>query len=596
MWTARREALTVCRTVAHPLRPHPSAFVAPLLALCLLGARAQRVLPKEAGPRLREALQALEQEAVLDSASLGETEVDLRLCSAPGGVAPCWSLRLSDPRSTCAGTEAGGWCVEAGIPRPPDRVLQRLHQALEAHPAIWRSLEPDVPRGLLGLWALLALFTVAPLLAGSLLGALAASARPPATRRLLLGLLLVAPWVVGLLEARRRPVLGAWDLLWLSTLLDLGLILGATARRSLRAALGRLAMLAAGLLVGLAILEGGARLLGEAVQGFPPAVEATPWLDANAFGPCTSVYAGLDDRNWLTERMAIPARDEVAIWHIGDSMVFGDGVRPSETFPARMDARDPTRRHLNLSESSVGPDAELLFALELLRRRDAGRLGVDGVVLYLLPLNDLEDLDQPWACCGWRSLLRYEGGRAFPRCADARFAMPLLDYLRMSPPPFVARALTGVSEAARRLCASVLLIRHAAYGRGLAGTAPEALTHLEAILRTLKAALGAREIPSAVVILPVRQVLESSRPEAEPALARAREMAAVIRAVGLPLIDATWMLSPEVRRGVPGLWAPRAAGDFHFGPEGHEQASRWLLPRIIEALTLTGTPRSPSSP
>ncbi len=380
------------------------------------------------------------------------------------------------------------------------------------------------------------------------------------------------PVGLALLLIPAAPNVGALDLLAGGLLLGAGVAVGRHV--GLVAELGLWTLLLLEFAVRLVLPDvppppppGGARLVFQTFQG----------LDA-----CQALYPETftaEAGSWTFAGRTRGAADKPRrVLHVGDSMVEGAGVRPTETFVAALARRQPDVAHINAGYSGVGTDYQYLLI-----QAWSARLPVDLVVLYVFG-NDQSDLQNRYLCCPEGPLLTYDSSeRPAPRCAKPTLDVGSLDLLQHSPPPFGVRVAATLSTLANHA-----YVRFGGRVRGTGELSNAAMQRT--ILRALAGELQARRIPLQVVLLRNQaDVLGTAEPGADRWVSDAREALADL---GVPVHDALPML-----RGIPGdlrrLHLPPPDG-IHFSEVGHGAMAAWLDPLIRRALPPPAAPTAGS--
>lgn len=434
------------------------------------------------------------------------------------------------------------------------------------------------------------LFVLLPLLLGLVAAiALRSRVRSAVARRGTGLLLIVGPLGLALFAVPRLDDWSFWDVLGVACALTAGAALGLSQRatdglqgeaRGWMRALGWLAF-------GLLLSEGLARVALPAAPSVPPPRLARLRVPVtNRDPPCNLIYASDDD---VRARLSGPPGRSTVL-HVGDSMVAGVGVGPGESFVDRLAAAQPGLRHVNLGASGAGPEA---YALTLARftERQPARLAI----VYLFAGNDLADLNARFLCCSEGGLLRPESGRLVPRCAHARWNIPRSAHLATSPPPFVLRALAGVSRVAGHLLTLTVRAQQQAFQRGLGDVSgrndPASRTprwsFLGGVVRQVRDEARARRTPLLVVVLPSRPTIERSLGrtpvgndywvDLSRGEAGQRQIVATVREAGVDVLDA-WdpVRAIAAREGVEATFARQYPGDVHLSALGHERFAPWL--------------------
>jgi hypothetical protein len=256
------------------------------------------------------------------------------------------------------------------------------------------------------------------------------------------------------------------------------------------------------------------------------------------------------------------------VLHIGDSIAF---CPPEGCFLRDLNVIEPDVEHINAAIPATSTDAQLAII-----RRWISQQPIDAVVMHLNP-NDPGEIDRPFPCSGWQSLMVYDGGAPQLRFRAAHTpdprAMRLRLLLQNSPPPYLLRAAVRFSAAAAHLAATCVSL-----GRRLAFTFEEdelrAQAHVTACLRAARDELRARHIPLVVDILHWQRPVEERKPDDQ-------EMKATAEALGIVTIDSWVPLTAALDRGEQPFLDPGG----HLNATGHAIMARWLheqLPAAIE--------------
>jgi len=264
-------------------------------------------------------------------------------------------------------------------------------------------------------------------------------------------------------------------------------------------------------------------------------------------------------------------------------MIWGAGVQPTDTFPARLGALEPESLHENAGVPAIGPDGYLALA-----RRWLPVLRPELVVVSLFAGNDLIELDSPYPCCEWGPLLAYDGPAPSLRCPTARGLESrslALEWLRStSPPPYLLRTTAAVSAFSAYATAAFLQPERHAPTIGEDVT----LAHLGSIVAALRDESRTQGAELAVVVLPLRASLASPSPRATVGFQTGASMVDIARRQHVLVLDAWNLLEAESRaRGVDPLFADAV----HFSRAGHEIVAAWLhrnlpaatIPRDVDA-------------
>lgn len=578
------------------------------------------VLPPEAASVVTRALARMGPELRFEDGRIEYDHAVARLCST-GDEPRCFALLLSDPSTQCD-RHWGGFCV--GFPDgPPDAAaLGAIERGLRAEtsPSVWsHPPAPPAPKGpLVPRWArplAIALLELAfPLAAGLLIGV---ALRRGLGRRVGGSLFplacLALPAAIASLVTPGLFLIGMWDAWIMAICLGAGMVLAA--HRTF--AQGRdLALLAGAVFVSLAALEVGSRVALPPPPAFPTksaprflmfdrsarvgrlAQQEHAWT-SHAFKEriCQAIYGEgwpePPDRTVTADTYVPRAGAHRRVLHLGDSMVFGSGVEPSETFVANLALLEPDTEHINSAVAGAGPDSYLAILSHWLERQS-----VDLVVMHIFSGNDLVDLDAPLPCCAWGPVLSYapEGAARLryptPVTASSAFAK-WRAFVHESPPPYPIRFALRFSRAAAHLAtASVRL--SALLGDETDESTDTRFAHYEAIVRTARDWLRERNIPLVVVILPARAELEAVKPTTHLDYMIENEMARRSRALGVPTLWARDPFAAALEGGATHLFADELGGptDPHFSVEGHLVAAHWLHQQLALAVDGAGAQRA----
>lgn len=435
--------------------------------------------------------------------------------------------------------------------------------------------------------ALVGLATVlVPLAIGAVLASVVRRALGRRPRGVVVTLLaLVVPVVAAVACIVWHPVVGFWDAATEGALVGIGFV---AAAHGVFANGDRLASIVAGGALGLLLVELGARWFLPPPPRFPTsagvhffladAIRASRqhqgWDFRSRELACTVVYGAryrgmldLGDESEVRFPSRYVPRPDAARreLHVGDSLVFGLGVARDATFTAALEVMEPTTEHVNAGIPGLAPDAYLA----VLEAWTAGRR-FDVVTMYLFEGNDLRDLDGPYPCCGFATLLTYDDGGARLRCAtptpfDA--AASGFEWLRYnSPPPYVVRTLVDDSAAAAHVAAALVGMGQR-YSLTSTSSEAERRAHLATILRTARDELARGGTAFRVVVFP-------SNPEAGGESPREHgELIALVTALGIPVLDASDVLRDAVAAHREIFLRPF---DPHFNPAGHRLVADWI--------------------
>lgn len=436
----------------------------------------------------------------------------------------------------------------------------------------------------------------APLGGGFLLGA--------GLRRILrFGPVWILSWALvgglSLLAASTSLRVGVWDGALMAILLLLG-VLGGGITRFAGAWREVLTVLAGGV-GGLLLIEVGVRLFLPPPPSVPPPesahffiprvdlVRPVPAHGDHVFTPrhlvdaCAYLYPERYPDHWQDRvgrrPRGVPATG--AVLHLGDSMTMGLGVSIDQAFPAVLESRQPELIHLNGAMASMSLDYEFVIARHWL---DRSPWPVKLVVLNLF-YNDPLEIDQAMPCCDEQPLLTYPGDRVQERCPQpvwpAGYGASPAWLARYSAPPYPLRVATAISSAARYLDAWLVSLTP------FAPPPPEGERdpwgHFEAVFRALRDDLKARQVPLVAVLMPIRGVLEGRLPGGIDAVGINRQLGALARDLGVPVLEAAEAFpasggADDISRYFLGR------DDIHLSAEGHLRLAAWLEPRLAPHL------------
>ncbi len=332
--------------------------------------------------------------------------------------------------------------------------------------------------------------------------------------------------------------------------------------------------------LGLGVLEGALRVRRQP----PPVVEdarvqllaAAQWqsaadLDLQHVPPGSSAAGMLealfvDPRHFRTLRAQRPT--DRWLLHLGDSMLFGDGIAADAAVPARLRTRLPGLAQVNAGVAGSTLDVQFAFLQRLLATWPAPT----AVVLHVYPRNDLVGLDYPFDFCAGQPVLTPPSQPVAVRCL-APGRMPLVDRLRHSPLPLPLARAARWSWLARWLV-GVHAASPGVWAPAVGGDAPHRYGQ---IARAMQQRLRDKQIGFAVALMPVRQ---RARHDAAAEAAIFRTIFAALQVPVLdsqPLFDAN--AADEASLFLPG-------DNIHLSPQGAELYAGWLAGQLPQELKL----------
>jgi hypothetical protein len=550
-----------------------------LTVTALFGVACQRappkprvLLPSVAAP-IQAAFQHMAPALRYQGIGIDRDQVNARLCHVAGD---CFALRLTQPEG-CEDTVVGPFCahrtdgplsrddvaaLRAGLePETTHIAWEDAAQPSEVANAQRQAERTGMVKGIAWLFA--------PLLLGALLGWLMRRPGGRMSGAVTFLAFVTVPLLAAMAAGHVTTRLRSSDLLLASLLLGVGLIV--VAHRAF-ADTRAIALAAATLLVGVGLLEVTARLFLPMPPSFQRAdvMESPAHLShdvvcAMAFG--TPIPGEVEGRVGLgrrsSERFVVRPGTQRSVLHVGDSMVFGQGVNEEDTFVARLAALRPGEDEINAAIPGTAPDEYVVMM-----RHWLDHAAVQQVVLYLFEGNDFSGLDTRHACTGWQPLFSYapDGVSLRPRATALLKGRQLL----AGPVPQVVTSLAPWS----RIAGHVVALMSDFQRRDLeVEEADEVrLEHLRLLLESARQTLAARHIALAVVYLPGNH--GAGKPYDSP-----HRMIDVVRSLGIPLADATGVIDAARTQG-QSLFGPDGS---HFNPTGHALLATWLaeeLPKL----------------
>jgi hypothetical protein len=536
-------------------------------------AGAWRALPPGTATQLKRAIAGGEPELHLWEAQLVCDEIDAVICTRPEGQGSCAHLMLSDPDRGCRGTVAGPYCAVWEEQMAPQELREPILKRLDdrAPRDVWRPVERsassvDVPGGPtaqeVAAWPMILSLLCLLLLLG--LGVLLGRLTEPS-----LGLRASLPLAMGLLVAWLAPTISTWDLLGAA-----GLVSGSAwlSGRPDGLSNGTWAKVVGVLVISALILEGLVRLWLPTPPQSPPPQQARLVFSPEAREEaCRALfptdYPGVMPRSLGSDRTVL---------HLGDSMVYGTGVEPSDRFTSLLSRRSKDAEHLNAGFPGTGPDHHLAVL-----RAWLPALKPDAVVLYLYPGNDLLDLDRSYACCDHGPL---QDSAFESRCETPSWAFPFRALLARSPAPYPLRASSAHLHLAAHLSAAFSRIT-ASLEPSLGDAAgskevESAWSRYGGSLGAIRDVAAEHNVTLTAVLLPTRVALE---PGAAPSHATgvADRMLKVARQESLQVLDARPWIAPLARDGsFAHLFGDGVTWDEHLSETGHESFATWLFERL----------------
>jgi hypothetical protein len=404
--------------------------------------------------------------------------------------------------------------------------------------------------------------------------------------------------------------LGFWDALVAGTLLGGGVLAG---MRGWSPRWENVALVCAATALSAAIGEVAIRIVLPHAPSFPPPETANVTFPGDkrldlwtvdhrgnisavcraVFGPSWPWTWTLLAYDWRLRRVNFPDQwrrppgTSRVVLHVGDSMVYGEGVGGDEVFTAVLGRAEPTTAHVNAGISGTGPQEYLALG-----RAWISAVRPDLVVTYFFVGNDIDPVLAAYPCCEMEQLYAIESAAVRMRCASPRPASPRLAHMRRyvqeSPPPLALRLLTGQSKFARHLAGA--MIRHAP--GTLIINDMEAWRRAEVIFRTMRDDAERAGARFALVVLPLRSALLRADTHSMTARSVRDRVVRMTTGMGIVTLDAWDVFEDVARRTDEERWfASERQDDPHFSAAGHRLLAEWLAPRLdaIAALELPPT-------
>ncbi len=608
------------------------ATVLALVASPAAAGTAARVLTPDVGPQIEAAFARAEPTFHLKDAQIKPLVVEARVCRPDNA---CLDVRLTPVDATCAGRALSSWCVQFPGGTPAD--AQVLFDALDERPPWLQSAAPQFPTNssALDLFVLFAQLLIAvPILL------LLRQRRVPRKRAFLLLTLCVfqfSLWRAAPNFFARSPHLATstWLLIWwlwplsmgatiglffrwgtvpkpagrlsaLATVLAVPLLFAAQAVQWQRigamdgAAMGLVAALA-GLAVGhtrfanpkpwllsaasftlaLVFLEIAARI----VLPPPPAIEHQelsllnrdsprpdhlPVAAGHALVHC-ALHGSVGEETSRCLRLDALPHDKPWLLHVGDSMLFGSGVERADALPAQLAKLLPQVAHLNAGVPGTSIDIELALLLRVLKASSPS-----AVVLYVMPGNDVDEVETPVESCNNALPLDVKGASPQLRCTEAVWpSRPWSALFLQSRLPLPIAGLTDVSWTARQL----VWLQHLALEPPKAHD-PQPTGDVDAYRRylaVLAAHLRSAHIPLQLVVMPLRRSAYGAHTEA-----RRAQIHRVLQGLQLPFLDMQPAVDAWVQsHGEAAIFLTQPPGDIHLSAKGLTQLAIFLAPQLI---------------
>jgi lysophospholipase L1-like esterase len=400
----------------------------------------------------------------------------------------------------------------------------------------------------------------------------------------------IVPLTIAMPAAGAIPTIGSWDVVMVFFWVSLGVLLSSLhcPGVSSRAALVVIPLLTLG------ALEFLCRVALPATRPYPPAHEARLVVSFSSRDPpCEAIFPATT--GFLEARSdGLTDRDRMVV-HVGDSMVWGNGVERDEAFPAQLARLQPEVAHVNSGSPAAGPDADLIIA-----RHWVEHARVALVAVYFFMGNDVQDINRAYTCCGLGPLLDWEGAEPRPRCDHLEWTFPPGVLLSGSPPPYPLRVSAGWSSFAAHATSSFDNVNswilseklfNANFGDWDELPMEQRFARGERIFRALRDDLAGAKVPFLLVVLPFRQTLELAyglEPSGidvwnglEHGRAGHQRVVEIARGLGIDVLDAWELFHGAIgREGVEKWFAQDYPGDGHFSPAGHVLLANWLLPQL----------------
>lgn len=370
--------------------------------------------------------------------------------------------------------------------------------------------------------------------------------------------------------------LGSWDLALCGLELAFGLAVALRSPRPRRV----FALTALVLACSAAAIEVLALALPEPPTFPPPQAAHFLFIPSRMSSVQAALYG--DARHALINAADLAADTRPRVLHLGDSMIFGEGVDRALTTTVWLDRFRPDVTNLNLGVSGSGPDVHLL-----LLRRWVDVVKPSLVVHHLFVGNDIDDIDVDYGACDGAPLLEYRPDGPVARCPQPRWHVTFRDRLRLSPPPYPLRVATAFSRAARHLCASLGRLGGIMQSRvdPRVGSDDQSQTvqwaHFERILAAERDELDRRGIELVCSVLPWREALEDAAPRSTRAWRVRERMLKILETLHITALDPWPLFESCVDDGSgAGCFIDPPPRDFHLGARGHQRYAEWLHAKL----------------
>ncbi|MCB9507679.1 MAG: SGNH/GDSL hydrolase family protein [Myxococcales bacterium] len=269
----------------------------------------------------------------------------------------------------------------------------------------------------------------------------------------------------------------------------------------------------------------------------------------------------LDPGRWTRPQSSGPR-----VFYVGDSMVEGMLPPGQRNFVQVLRELAPDAEHVNAGISGAATDSELLLVEQLIAT------GHPTHIVLFVYANDLQEVGDPYVCCGDRPLYALDGGDLVSNCPDGpRWSASVGARLRRSQLPPLMLAAMPFSEVCRHVTWGIAgALSHV----GAKPSTDRASDLMEAALRGIARSCDAAGVQLAVVMAPDRRVVEG---HVSYAAELGSQMFEIIQRAVPEALDATPAAERWVSDSLPSLWATHMGpGDGHFGAGGHDAFARWL--------------------
>lgn len=282
-----------------------------------------------------------------------------------------------------------------------------------------------------------------------------------------------------------------------------------------------------------------------------------------------ALYGQLGAETSAVLRLDRPPSRGPWLLHLGDSMVFGEGVGKDDALPGQLARLWPGPVQINAGVPASSLDVHLPLAWRLLQPHSPQL-----VVLHVMPGNDLDELNQPSEACLDQPTL-VAGPPLQLRCPEPRWSQPpLLQRLLRSRPPYPVALLTDQLWLARWAeAASQALVAPA---QTTLREPAAAARFYQQLLTALQADCQRAGVPLVAVVWPLRPSVY-----AHTAAARRQAVLRALAAAGVQSIDTQQLANEWLAQGdETRVFGSSPPGDVHLNRDALAKLAVWLVPQL----------------